>query len=83
MAFAAAVSQHADGLVVGECPLFNALPPALLVQHRLPEIYIWAPFAETGGLMAYGPDIATRNIRAVAQIDKILRGAKPSEIPVE
>ena len=62
---------------------FNPSPPARLVQHRLPAIHIWAPFAEAGGLMAYGPDIATRNLRAVTQIDKILRGAKPNEIPVE
>ena len=33
--------------------------------------------------MAYGPDVATLNIRSAAQIDKILRGAQPSEIPVE
>ncbi len=83
MAFTTAVKQRADGLVLFECSLFNALPRALLVQHRLPAIYIWADFAEAGGLMAYGPDIGTRNYSIGAQIDKILRGAKPSEIPVE
>jgi putative tryptophan/tyrosine transport system substrate-binding protein len=56
---------------------------ALALQHGLPAIY-WSPrFAEVGGLMAYGPSEPHLWQRAAAHVDKILKGAKPADLPVE
>lgn len=52
-------------------------------QQRLPAIYEAREFADAGGLMAYGPSLADQQRRAAVYIDKILRGAKPGDLPVE
>ncbi len=52
-------------------------------QHRLPTIYEAREFADAGGLIAYGPSLADQQRRAAAYIDKILKGAKPGDLPVE
>ena len=57
--------------------------PELALKHRLPVIfnnYLWA---EAGGLMSYGTNLSDMYRRAANQMDKVLRGAKPAEIPVE
>jgi putative tryptophan/tyrosine transport system substrate-binding protein len=55
----------------------------LALEHRLPSIYLSKEFAEAGGLMTYGPDLLENYRRAPAFVDKILKGAKPGEIPFE
>jgi putative tryptophan/tyrosine transport system substrate-binding protein len=55
----------------------------LAAKHRLPAIYPSTPFAEAGGLMSYGPDIADNSHRAATYVDKILKGARPADLPVE
>jgi putative ABC transport system substrate-binding protein len=55
----------------------------LAIKHRLPTIYQQSEFVEVGGLMSYGPDYADLLRRAATFVDKILKGAKPSELPVE
>jgi ABC-type uncharacterized transport system substrate-binding protein len=55
----------------------------LALKHNLPGMYPTRQFAEEGGLMAYGPLIADLYRRAASQMDKILKGAKPADIPVE
>ena len=55
----------------------------LATQHRLPAIYEAREFAEAGGLMTYGPRITENFRRAATYVDKILKGAKPSDLPVE
>jgi putative ABC transport system substrate-binding protein len=55
----------------------------LAVKHRLPVIYAGAEHGAAGGLMSYGPDIADNFQRAAVYIDKILRGATPSVLPVQ
>jgi len=55
----------------------------LAIKHRLPAIYARGNYVDSGGLMSYGADEAERNKRAAVMIDKILKGTKPAEIPVE
>jgi putative ABC transport system substrate-binding protein len=55
----------------------------LAVKSRLPAIYYTAEYAEDGGLMSYGPSITDLYRRAATYVDKILKGAKPADLPVE
>ena len=55
----------------------------LALKYRLPSVYPTRQFAEEGGLMAYGPLIGDLYRRAAAYVDKILKGAKPADLPVE
>ena len=75
-----------DGLVVTASPLAFAhrdLIIALAARHRLPAVYFARLFVPTGGLAAYGPDIIDQYQRAAGYIDRILRGDKPAEMPVQ
>lgn len=56
---------------------------ALATQHRLPAIFESSAFADAGGLIAYGPDYQELSRRAAIYVDKILRGARPGDLPVE
>src|SRR3712207_5675785 len=55
----------------------------LAAQYRLPGMYPEREFVDFGGLMAYGPSISAGYRRAAAYVDKILKGAKPADLPVE
>jgi putative ABC transport system substrate-binding protein len=55
----------------------------LAARHHMPGMYPEVEFAEAGGLMAYGPDIADNFRRAAGYVDRILRGANPGDLPVE
>jgi putative ABC transport system substrate-binding protein len=55
----------------------------LAARYKLPAIYPFRFFAESGGLLAYGPDVADQYRRAAAYVDRILKGVKPGELPVE
>jgi putative ABC transport system substrate-binding protein len=55
----------------------------LALRHRLPGMYPTRQLAEEGGLMAYGPLIGDLYRRAATYVDKILKGAKPQDLPVE
>jgi putative ABC transport system substrate-binding protein len=52
-------------------------------KNRLPAIYPRGDFVDSGGLISYGPDQAERFRRVVAMVDKVLKGTKPADIPVE
>jgi putative ABC transport system substrate-binding protein len=55
----------------------------LALEQRLPGMYPTNQFAEEGGVMSYGPRIGDMYRRAATYVDKILKGAKPAELPVE
>ena len=86
IAFASAAAQHADAIVVfGDALTFNnaARVTGLAAKHRLPAIYFGRLFATNGGLISYGPDVPDLFFRAGSYVDKILKGTKPSDLPVE
>jgi putative ABC transport system substrate-binding protein len=85
-AFEAATKGRADGLLVLPSPLTNSNATRLVrlaAERRLPAMYPLSRSAEIGGLMAYGPNIPDLYRRAAVYVDKILKGAKPAELPVE
>jgi putative ABC transport system substrate-binding protein len=85
-AFDAASAQHADALLVGLDGLTQAndkLIVELAAKHRLPAIYASREFVEAGGLIAYGPSYPDLYRRAAIYVDKILKGAKPADLPIE
>ncbi len=78
--------RQAQAVVVIPDPLFLAhlqRITALARRHRLPGMYGLRDFADAGGLMAYGPDRAVMFRRAADYVDKILKGAKPADLPIE
>jgi putative ABC transport system substrate-binding protein len=84
-AFEALVRQGADGLVVTADPLFNfhrARVVELVGRYSIPAIYQWREFVEIGGLISYGPSIADAYYQAGVFAAKILKGAKPADLPV-
>jgi putative ABC transport system substrate-binding protein len=56
---------------------------SLAARYRIPAIYAWRLFAEVGGLLSYGVDLNDNFRRAASYVDRILKGAKPSELPVQ
>jgi ABC-type uncharacterized transport system substrate-binding protein len=85
-AFKAAKNGGADALIVISNPLSNthrARIVDLAAKNRLPGIYPSTDFVEIGGLMSYAPDILDNWRRAATYVDKILKGAKPADLPVE
>lgn len=84
--FAAATRGGAEALLIVESALFSLHRErlaALALKHRLPMMALFSAFAEGGGLITYGPSLAGQVQRAAAYVDKILKGAKPSDLPVE
>ncbi len=85
-AFEAMQQQGAEALNVLASPLLHAQRKAIIdhaAKHRLPAIYQWRESAEDGGLMSYGPILLEMHRRTGVLAGKILKGAKPSELPVE
>ena len=85
-AFSDMTKAHAGALTVLPGAMFineRKRLVELAAKHRLPAVYQVREFVEAGGLMAYGPNIADVFRRAATYVDKILKGAKPGDLPVE
>jgi putative ABC transport system substrate-binding protein len=85
-AFRAASKGRAEGVLVLTGPVINAQRKQiadLAAKRRLPAIYPFPEYVEAGGLMSYSANIADLYRRAAVYVDKILKGAKPADLPVE
>jgi len=85
-AFATMLRETVGGFLVVPSPLstsHRAALAGLALQYRLPGMFGHKDYVEAGGLMSYGADIDDLNRRAAVYIDKILKGAKPADLPVE
>ncbi len=86
MLFRSANNRSADALIVIADALFMPLAPQIVgfaAQDRLPAMYPTSTYAVAGGLMTYGASIPGNYRRAATYVDKILKGAKPGDLPVE
>jgi putative ABC transport system substrate-binding protein len=87
-AFASMTQKRADALLVLSDPLLLNRPLGRVVadlaaQHRLPAMYDWREYVDAGLLMSYGPSQLDMQRRAAVYVDKILKSAKPADLPVE
>lgn len=84
--FAKVAAEGFDGAAVMETPTYMAYRAKLAelaLKHRLATVFPFREQAEAGGLMAYGADVVDLYRRAAVFVDKILKGAKPGDLPVE
>ena len=84
--FSAAVQDGADAFITfahGFAFAHRRRIIDLATKHRLPAMYGWREFADEGGLLSYGPRVSDMLRRAAALVDKILKGARPGDLPVE
>jgi len=80
------IKEHAEALVVfpGGITMSQRQQIAeFAAQHQLPSVFGWKEYVEAGGLMAYGPNRVESIRRIAVYVDKILKGAKPADLPVE
>jgi putative ABC transport system substrate-binding protein len=85
-AFSAMLKEHVGALIVGPSPMFIAQRQQLAelaAENRLPTIFALREYTQVGGLMSYGPHYPDMYRRVAAFVDKILKGAKPADLPVE
>ena len=85
-AFRIARDNGAQALLVLPSPIFNAHRRVLIelaAHYRLPAIYEFKDYVQDGGLISYGPSIPAMYRRAASYVDRILKGAKPGDLPIE
>jgi ABC-type uncharacterized transport system substrate-binding protein len=85
-AFAAMARERPDALLVAADPMLDSQRKRvvdLAMKNRVPAMYQWREHAEGGGLMSYGADLVALYRRLPIYVDRVLKGAKPAELPVE
>lgn len=85
-AFAALAKARAQAVLVPQSPLVTTTRGAVIdlaAKHRLPAIYETDTYVPAGGLMSYGPSLTQMYRRAAYFVDRILKGAKPADLPIE
>jgi putative ABC transport system substrate-binding protein len=85
-AFSEMTRARAGAVTVQATPVFDSARQRLVdlaAKNRLPAVYSYRPYVDAGGLMSYGPDLVDLFRRAATYVDKILKGAKPADLPVE
>ena len=85
-AFASMTRSGARAVFVTADPVLSSNRERIMqlaASHRLPAMYEWPEIVDAGGLLSYGPTLAEINTRVAAYVDKILKGAKPADLPVE
>ena len=85
-AFQAATRERAEAIIVVSSRFMNSNRPGVVEfasNQRIPLVTGWGPWARAGSLMSYGPDLDILVRRAATHVDKILKGAKPADLPVE
>ena len=85
-AFQAAAKGRAGALITVRSPVLNRYPKRiadLAIKNRLPATYEGSEYVEAGGLMSYAANTAENYRRAATYVDKILKGTKPADLPVE
>ena len=84
--FEAAVREQADALIVfthGFAVLNRKSIIELAARRRLPTMYGWREFVDEGGLMSYGPNVPAMVQKAASYVDRIIKGEKPGDLPIE
>jgi putative tryptophan/tyrosine transport system substrate-binding protein len=83
----AAFARTADGGLIVTASALSVVHRNLIVnlaaRHKLPAVYYRRQYATDGGLISYGPDVAEQNRRAARYVDRILKGEKPADLPVQ
>jgi putative ABC transport system substrate-binding protein len=85
-AFARMTREHAGTVLVSSSTRFffqRRLIADLALRYRMPSVFAWRQGTESGGLMSYGRDLAEGSRRAADYVDKILKGARPGDLPIE
>ena len=85
-AFAAMARERPDALLpITEALIYSSRERivAFTQQQRLPGVFEFSEFARAGGLLSYGPNLRAMYVRAAHYVDKILKGAKPGDLPIE
>ncbi len=85
-AFATMVRENAGAVIVGSAPFFGLQRQQIVdlaLKHRMPSMFGNRDYVEAGGLMGYGGTRTENYVRSATYVDKILKGAKPGDLPVE
>jgi putative ABC transport system substrate-binding protein len=85
-AFAAAAQQNVGGMIVfthGFAEFYRRNIIEAAARHRMPTMYGWREFVADGGLMSYGPNVLSLVRTAASYVDRILKGEKPGDLPMQ
>ena len=85
-AFVVMIKEKAQAIIVVSNPMFAQRRhriAELAIKNRLPFVSIYREYAEAGGLMSYGPSLLEQYRRAATYVDKIFKGIRPGDLPVE